>query len=66
MLNELKYQRLTRELSQAKIAEALGIDRTLYTKIETGKIKPWPRVRKALAQFFDMEEKELLGDLMAK
>lgn len=38
-LQRLRYERLSRKVTQEKIAEALGVQRSTYHKKENGKIR---------------------------
>lgn len=57
----LRELRGKKKCSQKIVAEALGIDRTTYTKYETGKSEPDLETTQKLADFFDVSVDSLLG-----
>ncbi|MGF7429617.1 helix-turn-helix transcriptional regulator [Thermoanaerobacterium thermosaccharolyticum] len=57
----LKSLRLEKKLNQKDVAEALGIDRTTYTKYETGKSEPDFEITSKIANYFDVSIDYLLG-----
>jgi len=57
----LKELRKTRNITQAKVAEAIGCVEQYYQKIEYGKIKPKYDKIEQLADFFDVSTDYLLG-----
>ena len=50
----LQEQRIQREMSQAELAEALGVSRQTVTLIETGRYLPSLPLAFAIARFFDL------------
>jgi len=50
----LREQRIQREMSQAELAEALGVSRQTVTLIETGRYLPSLPLAFAIARFFDL------------
>ena len=50
----LREQRIQREMSQAELAEALGVSRQTVTLIETGRYLPSLPLALAIARFFDL------------
>jgi transcriptional regulator with XRE-family HTH domain len=57
----LKELREEASLTQKDIAEALGIDRTTYTKYETGKSEPDFETTSKIADYFNVSVDYLLG-----
>lgn len=58
---KLKELRIEKKFSQKDVAQSLGIDRTTYTKYETGKSEPDFETIKKLADFFGVSIDSLLG-----
>lgn len=54
-MNNLKQIRYTKEMTQAKVAEAAGIERASYTMIETGARRPSVEVAKRIAKVLDFD-----------
>ena len=54
MRNEVREYRRTRELSQADLAEALGVSRQTIIAIEGGRYSPSLPLAFRIAQFFDV------------
>lgn len=59
MRNELKVYRARRELTQAELAEAVGVTRQTINAIETGRYDPSLELAFRLANFFDCPVEEL-------
>lgn len=57
----LKNLRKSYELTQEKLADALGISRVNYTRYETDKARPDYETLILLADFFDVTTDYLLG-----
>ncbi len=57
----LRQLRLERKLKQNQVAAILGIDRTTYTKYETGKSEPDLAMTQKLADFYNVSVDFLLG-----
>lgn len=56
----LKELRITKDVSQADVAKAIGITRTAYVKYETGASKPVRKLNE-LAKYFNVSADYLLG-----
>lgn len=59
MRNEVRAMRLTRDLSQAELAQALGVSRQTINAIETGKYSPSLALAIKLARFLDRTVEEV-------
>jgi len=59
--DRLKELRKTKNVTQAKVAEALGCVEQYYQKIEYGNIKPSYDKIEQLADFFEVSTDYLLG-----
>lgn len=60
MKNEIiKKERLKRGLSCAKLAEKVNVSGAAINRYETGKVKPFIRFAKKIADFFDLDLEEL-------
>ena len=59
MQNDVRERRLARELSQAELAEAMGVSRQTINSIETEKYTPSLPLALALARFFDVSVEEM-------
>ena len=62
MVNRLAEIRKKRGLSQLKLAYLTGIQPTDISRVETGRLKPYPIWRKRLAQVLRIAEAELFGN----
>lgn len=62
---KLRQLRLNKHLSQEKLAEITGLDRTYVSGLERGKRNPSYLIVKRLSQALNINEQELfnLGDL---
>ena len=54
MRNQVREQRIQREMSQAELAAALGVSRQTIISIENGRYLPSPPLAFAIARFFDL------------
>ena len=54
MRNQVRDQRLDREMSQAELAAALGVSRQTVISIENGRYLPSLPLAFRIARFFDM------------
>ena len=54
MRNQVREQRLQREMSQAELAAALGVSRQTVISIENGRYLPSLPLAFAIARFFDL------------
>ncbi len=59
MRNDVRSRRLERGLSQAELAQALGVSRQTINSIETGKYIPSLPLALALARAFDSTVEEI-------
>ncbi len=59
MKNEIKTKRVERKLSQAALAEAMGVSRQTINAIETGRYLPSLPLAFALARYFGEPIEEL-------
>jgi len=59
MRNDIKERRLERGLSQAELAEALGVSRQTINSIETDKYTPSLPLALALGRFFHVPIEEM-------
>ena len=62
MRNDVRMQRTSRELSQAALAEAMGVSRQTINSIETGKYLPSLPLAFTLAAYFDIAIEELFHE----
>lgn len=61
-MERLKQLRESRKILQKTVAEHLGIDRTTYTKYETGKSEPDIQTLIKLSAYFQVSLDELVGN----
>lgn len=66
MGESLKALRLKRGLTQAHVAELVGLSRPAYTHIERGTKKPSLSVAMKLAQLYGVDVTQLFGYLFGK
>ena len=62
MRNDVRMQRTSRELSQAALAEAMGVSRQTINSIETEKYLPSLPLAFTLAAYFDIAIEELFHE----
>jgi putative transcriptional regulator len=62
MKNEIRTLRTERELSQADLAEALGVSRQTINAIETERYTPSLPLAIALARFFERSVEEVFDN----
>lgn len=62
MRNDLRVQRTSRELSQAALAEAMGVSRQTINSIENGKYLPSLPLAFTLAAYFHIAIEELFHE----
>jgi len=63
MRNDIRERRLERDLSQAELAQAMGVSRQTINSIETERYTPSLPLALALARFFDVQVEEMFdGD----
>lgn len=55
----LKFERLLKELSQAKLSSIIGTNQTAIYRIERG-VVPQPEIAQKLEEFFELPIAELL------
>jgi len=61
MRNQVREQRLQREMSQAELAAALGVSRQTVISIENGRYLPSLPLAFAIARFFDLTVDTMFG-----
>lgn len=59
MRNDVRALRAARGLSQAQLAEAMGVSRQTINSIETGRYTPSLPLAIALAQYFELTVEEV-------
>jgi putative transcriptional regulator len=59
MLNDVRELRGTQKISQAQLAEALGVSRQTVNSIETERYTPSLPLALAIAQFFEKSVEEV-------
>ena len=59
MRNDIRERRLERDLSQAALAEAMGVSRQTINSIETEKYTPSLPLALALGRFFETPIEEM-------
>ncbi|MGI8434879.1 MAG: helix-turn-helix transcriptional regulator [Nocardioidaceae bacterium] len=62
MRNEIRSRRVSRTLSQADLAAAIGVSRQTVNSIETGRYLPSLPLAFALARYFDARIEEIFHD----
>ena len=65
-MERLKMLRTQSKKTQQEVATALGVNRTTYTKYETGDIAPPRDMLLAIAKYFDVSVDYLLGTTVVK
>jgi len=60
--NRIREYRMQAGISQTKLACKVGIAAGTLSNFETGKMEPWPKVRKALAKALGVKESDLFGN----
>lgn len=61
MENKLKFLREKRGLTQAAVADFIGISRQMYNKYESGEVEPTLKAVKSLCTLYAVSYEELLG-----
>ena len=61
--SNLSYYRKLAGFTQQQVAEMLNLNRTTYTKYETGASEPSIEILKKIAETFDVEVGDLLGEV---
>ena len=61
MRNQVREQRIQREMSQGDLAEALGVSRQTVISIESGRYLPSLPLAFAIARFFDVTVDKMFG-----
>lgn len=59
--NQLKKFRKKEDITQAQLAEEVGVSRQTVNAIETGKYDPSLELALKMADFFDTEVEEIFG-----
>ena len=62
LLNDIRERRAERNLSQAQLAEAVGVSRQTINSIETGRYIPSLPLALALARYFETTVEEVFDD----
>jgi putative transcriptional regulator len=62
MRNDVRDLRAARDLSQAALAEAMGVSRQTINSIETGRYLPSLPLAIALARYFETPVEEMFHD----
>jgi len=62
-MTRLKYERIKRQLTQQELAVNVGMCYADISRIETGRMKPYPGHLKRLSQYFDIPEDQLLEEV---
>jgi transcriptional regulator with XRE-family HTH domain len=62
LYEKIKSLRTQKDLSQAELAEKIGLSHGHITRIETGKFNPSTEVLKKIAELFDVSADFLLDD----
>jgi len=62
MESKLREKRIAEGLSQVQLFFRSGVSNASISDFETGKRKPWPKARAALADALGVPEAELFGD----
>lgn len=60
--NNLKLLRDERGLSQRELGEKLHVSPSLLSMVETGRLKPWPRLKRKLARIFKLSEGDIFPE----
>jgi DNA-binding XRE family transcriptional regulator len=58
---KLVQMRKKNGMTQQQLAKAIGVSRGLIARIEAGWEKPYPRIKKAIAEALKSDEKYLFG-----
>jgi len=59
MKNTVKERRLERGITQTKLAARLGIAQSNLSAVENGRLAPWPKLRRELAELLNVDESKL-------
>ena len=60
--NRIKERRKELGFSQTRLACFIGMAGSTLSNLELGKVKPWPKARKDLANALGISERELFPD----
>ena len=60
--NRIRERRQELGFSQTRLACLIGMAGSTLSDLELGKVKPWPKARKDLANALGMAESELFAD----
>ena len=60
--NKIRQRREELGLSQSKLARLVGVPESAMSDIELGKRRPWPKVRRELANVLEMPQSELFQE----
>lgn len=61
--NNVRILREKRGLNQRQLAEKAHVAQSMVSDIELGKRKPWPKVKRDLAEVLGVPEEELFGSV---
>ena len=61
MKNKLKVHRAIKDITQGKLAEAIGVSRQTINAIETNKYVPSTLLALKLAKFFEVKVEEIFS-----
>ena len=59
----VRRERGARGWTQAEVADLCGVGQQALSAIETGRERPWPKIRRSLAELYGVSETELFEDL---
>ncbi|CAB3391660.1 helix-turn-helix transcriptional regulator [Kyrpidia spormannii] len=59
MLTRMEVYRRNAGMSQAELANRLGVSASSITQIERGYRKPWPKIRRSVAEYFGVQESDI-------
>lgn len=62
MRSRVKFYRMRAGLTQAELAALAGVNLVSLAHVEQGRLKPWPALRRRLAEALGVGETELFGD----
>ena len=53
-------------LTQAQLADRIGVSASSISAVENRHVRPWPKFRRAAAQALSIPEDELFADIQAR
>ncbi|MDI3257679.1 MAG: helix-turn-helix transcriptional regulator [Kyrpidia sp.] len=60
-MTKLEFLRRNMGISQRTLAKAIGVSPSILSHIERGRRETYPKLRKALAEYFGLPESELFA-----